>query len=214
MTDSATDGRVQKGNETRRMIVARTVQIASIEGLSGLSLGRLATDLGVSKSGVFALFGSKEELQLATVRAAQAIYIQKVIEPALETPSGIARVYRLCECWLEYSRTRVFPGGCFFFAANSEFDAQPGRIRDELAKSSLAWERTVEGMLEIARAVGEINSDTDVAQVAFELISFMEAANAGSLLHDEPVAPYRRASRAILHRLRTVATDPTLLPSP
>ena len=209
MTDPVTDGRIQKGNETRKLILERTVQIASAEGLGGLSIGRLATDLSISKSGVFALFGSKEELQLATVRAAQRIFFQQVVEPALQAPRGLARVLRLCEVWLDYSRTRVFSGGCFFYSASAEFDAQPGRVRDELARAGAAWERTVVGMLESARTLGELRSDADSAQTAFELISFMEAANANSVLHDDDT-PYDRAARAIRRRLAAAAEGVSL----
>src|SRR5436309_1436787 len=95
------------------------VQIASVEGLENLSLGRLATDLNISKSGVFALFGSKDELQLATIRAANSIYVEYIIKPVRKLPPGIVQVWRLCERWLTYSRTRVFPGGCFFFAVSA-----------------------------------------------------------------------------------------------
>ncbi|GAA1970766.1 TetR/AcrR family transcriptional regulator [Kitasatospora viridis] len=206
MTVSPTDGRVQKGNETRRLILARTVQIASVEGLNSLSLGRLAADLGISKSGVFALFGSKEELQLATVRAARTVFLDVVVHPALRTPAGLGRVLALCEGWLEYSRTRVFPGGCFFFAVSCEFNSQPGRIRDELAVLSLAWERTVHELLERARELGEVRPEVDLGQLSFELISFMETANANSLMYDSE-QPYQRARTAIRQLLAAAATS-------
>ncbi|MFE9427088.1 TetR/AcrR family transcriptional regulator [Kitasatospora sp. NPDC006697] len=206
MTVSSTDGRVQKGNETRRLILARTVQIASVEGLNSLSLGRLAADLGISKSGVFALFGSKEELQLATVRAAKAIFLETVVAPALRVRAGVGRVQALCEGWLAYSQTRVFPGGCFFFAVSSEFNSQPGRIRDELAGLSLAWERTIQELLETARELGEVRPEVDLAQLSFELISFMETANANSLMYDSEL-PYQRARTAVRHLLRAASTE-------
>ena len=206
-----TDGRIQKGNETRKLVLERTVQIASAEGLGGLSLGRLATELSISKSGVFALFGSKEELQLATVRAARRIFVQQVVEPALQAPQGLARVLRLCGNWLEYSRTRVFSGGCFFYSVSAEFDAQAGRVRDEIARSGSAWEQVVVDMLESARVLGELRDDIDVRQVGFELISFMESANANSVLHDDEV-PYARATRAIRLRLAEAAAEGVSLP--
>jgi AcrR family transcriptional regulator len=211
-TDDSTDGRVQKGNETRRLVLARAVSIASVEGLGGLSLGRLATELSLSKSGVFALFGSKEELQLATVRAAQRIYRDTVVEPVRRLPAGVGQLWELALRWLDYSRSRVFAGGCFFYAVGAEFDAQPGRVRDVLAESSRRWHRTVLELLESARTVGQLRADADLEQLAFELISFLEYANAMSLLHEDE-APYARARRSVLLLLRSEAVDESLLPA-
>lgn len=208
----STDGRVQKGNETRRLVLARAVSIASVEGLGGLSLGRLATELSLSKSGVFALFGSKEELQLATVRAAQRIYRDTVIEPVYRRPAGVGQLWELAERWLEYSRGRVFAGGCFFYAVGAEFDAQPGRVRDVLAEGSRRWHRIVLDLFEAARSAGQLHRDADLEQLAFELVSFLEYANAMSLLHEDEV-PYARARRAVLLLLRSEAVDESLLPS-
>ncbi|GAA1992130.1 TetR/AcrR family transcriptional regulator [Kitasatospora viridis] len=212
MTDPTTDGRVQKGNETRRLVLSRAVAIASVEGLGGLSLGRLATELELSKSGVFALFGSKEELQLATVRAAQRIYWDAVLAPVQQLPVGVGRIWALAEQWLEYSRTRVFPGGCFFYAVGAEFDAQPGRVRDALAEASLAWHRIVLDELVAARAAGELREDADLDQLAFELTSYLEMANALSLLHGDET-PYQRARRSVLLLLRSEARDETQVPA-
>jgi AcrR family transcriptional regulator len=211
MVGPTTDGRVQKGNETRRLVLARAVRIASVEGLGGLSLGRLATELELSKSGVFALFGSKEELQLATVRAAQRIYRDTVIDPVLRVPPGLGQLWALAETWLEYSRTRVFAGGCFFYAVGAEFDAQPGRIRDELADCGRIWHGIVRDLFEAARQAGELRPDSDLEQLAFELLAFLEYANALSLLHGSD-APYARASRSVLLLLRSEAVDEALLP--
>ncbi|MEV4109745.1 TetR/AcrR family transcriptional regulator [Nonomuraea sp. NPDC049695] len=188
------------------MILRRAADIASRDGLEGLSIGRLATDLGVSKSGLFGYFGSKEELQLATIRAAAAVYVEEVVQPALTVPPGLGRVRRLCENWLSYSQRRVFPGGCFFFAVNAEFDARPGRVRDAAAAASLDWTRFVARAVDDARQLGELAGDTDPDQLAFELIAFMETANALSLLHDDPNA-YKRARTAIRRCLDTASTN-------
>ncbi|MGW0334168.1 TetR/AcrR family transcriptional regulator [Streptomyces sp. NPDC003011] len=211
MTDQSTDGRVRRGNATRRIILARAVDIASVEGLEGLSLGRIATDLSLSKSGVFALFGSKEELQLATIHAAQEIYAEHVITPAMKLPPGVGQVWGLCENWLRYSENRVFRGGCFFYGVSAEFDARPGRVREELAGAGRGWLRIVTSTIESARAVGSIRADTDSAQLAFEISAFLESANAISLLHEDE-GIYRRAGVAILRLLRAEATDPAGLP--
>lgn len=207
MNEPHTDGRVRRGNETRRTILSRAVEIASVEGLGGLSIGRLATELELSKSGVFALFGSKEELQLATVRAAKEIYRSVVIEPALQTPPGLGRVWRLCELWLDYSRTRVFPGGCFFFGVSAEFDAQTGRVHDELSEAGLAWTRLVTRCIEEADAAGDLHRGTDPDQLAFEVIALLEAANAVSVLQGGDES-YGRASTAILRLLRAAGAVP------
>lgn len=212
MGEARPDGRVERGNQTRQLVLARAVQVASTEGLDGLSLGRLATELKLSKSGVFALFGSKEELQLATVRAAVTIFVDHVLTPTRAVGPGLGRVWRMCESWLTYSRTRVFRGGCFFYATIAEFDSRKGKVHDALAATQTGWVTFVEETLEEARVRGELAADTDISQLAFELIAFMELANAESVLHDN--APgYTKATRAILGRLRTVATDPVALPS-
>ncbi|MFF1462885.1 TetR/AcrR family transcriptional regulator [Streptomyces sp. NPDC058330] len=212
MGEARPDGRVERGNQTRQLVLARAVQVASTQGLDGLSLGRLATELKLSKSGVFALFGSKEELQLATVRTAVAIFVDHVLTPTRAVDPGLGRVWRMCESWLTYSRTRVFRGGCFFYATIAEFDSRKGKVHDALAATQTGWVTFVEETLEEARVRGELAADTDVSQLAFELIAFMELANAESVLHDN--APgYTKATTAILGRLRGVVTDPALLPA-
>ncbi len=159
----------------------------------------------MSKSGLFGYFGSKEELQLATVRIAAGVYLDEVVRPALAVPPGLARVRRLGENWLSSSQRRIFPGGCFFFAVTAEFDARPGRVRDAVAAASLDWRRLVARTIEDARQLGELSAGTDADQLAFELIAFMETANATSLLHGEDVEPYERARTAINTRLAAAA---------
>ncbi|MET7305411.1 TetR/AcrR family transcriptional regulator [Embleya sp. NPDC005575] len=210
MSTSPTDGRVRKGDRTRQAIVRRAADIASVEGLEGLSIGRLAGDLEISKSGVFAHFGSKEELQLAAIGAAVDIYIEHVVTPALAAPAGLIRLWRLTEGWIAYSRDRVFPGGCFFFNASAEFDARPGRVRDALAGAWRGWRELLTTEVEAAKAIGEAPADLDAAQLVFELIAFLETANGISMLHDDTSA-YTRAGAAIRTRLLDAATDPTAL---
>ncbi|MFE2750489.1 TetR/AcrR family transcriptional regulator [Actinosynnema sp. NPDC059335] len=195
------DGRVERGEQTRRQILRRAAEIASVEGLEGLSIGRLATELRVSKSGVFAHFGSKEELQLATVRAAAAIFAAEVVEPALVAPPGLDRLERLLDGWLAYSERRTFPGGCFFYAVQAEFDARPGRVRDSIARYGAEWHAYVRDTI---AATGSV---ADPDQLAFELIAFLELANARSVLHDDPHA-YERARAAVRARLDQVAAAP------
>ncbi|MFE1289837.1 TetR/AcrR family transcriptional regulator [Streptomyces sp. NPDC058751] len=205
------DGRLERGDRTRRSVLRRTVDIASVEGLEALSTGRLATELGLSKSGVFALFGSKQELQLATVREAGRIFAERVIRPSEQVPAGAERVGRLCESWLEYSRGRVFPGGCFFYGVIAEFDARSGPVHDAVVSAHRAWTVLMERTIDEARTGGDLRADTDVPQLAFELIALMEAANAVSVLHDEETA-YHRARAAITNRLRSASAEGTSAP--
>ncbi|GAA5168521.1 TetR/AcrR family transcriptional regulator [Pseudonocardia eucalypti] len=198
-----------RNEQARRDILRTAADLASVDGLDGLTLGRLSTTLGLSKSGLFGYFGSKEELQLATVRRATEVILDEVITPALRIPPGVERVRALCARWLDYSRTRVFPGGCFFFAVMAEFDARPGPLREALAEGSRAWTGLITSSIAEAVELGELAEDTDPAQLAFELIAFMENANSVSLLQDDADA-YRRAERAIGNRLggrRSVITD-------
>ncbi|MFE2213511.1 TetR/AcrR family transcriptional regulator [Streptomyces canus] len=196
------DGRVERGNRTRRAVLRRAVDIASVEGLEALSVGRLAGELELSKSGVFALFGSKQELQLATVRAASRIFVAEVLEPVSEAAEGVERLRGLCEGWLRYSEERVFPGGCFFYGVMAEFDAREGPVHDALVEAQHVWLAELERCAERGRAAGELSADTDPAQLAFEVVALMETANAMSLLHGE-ATPYVRARRGIASRLRT-----------
>ncbi|WP_316774473.1 TetR/AcrR family transcriptional regulator [Streptomyces sasae] len=211
MSTPRVDGRVERGNRTRQSVLDRTVRIASVEGLEALSVGRLATELGLSKSGVFALFGSKEELQLATVREAGRIFTERVIRPLAADPAGVLRVWRLCEGWLEYSRGRVFPGGCFFYEVIAEFDARSGPVHDAVVRAQRDWSAHVERTVADARDAGELHAGVDVPQLAFELVALMETANGVAVLHGEETA-YRRARVGIAARLRAVAADPARVP--
>ncbi|MFC8506531.1 TetR/AcrR family transcriptional regulator [Streptomyces sp. NPDC057411] len=216
-----TDGRVERGNQTRRLVLGRTMDIASVEGLEGLSLGRIATELKQSKSGVFARFGSKEELQLATVRAAAAVIARRVVTPPAELPPGPGKVWALCRNWLDYSAERVFAGGCFFSAVSAEFDARTGPVHDAVSAEFDArtgpvhdavsaarreWIAYVERTIEEAREAGGLVEDADAGQLAFEIIALRESANAHSVLLADPAA-YERAARGIARRLRAEATD-------
>jgi AcrR family transcriptional regulator len=123
--DEVADRRRERGRRTRESILDAAVDLASVEGLDGLTIGRLASALGMSKSGLFAHFGSKEELQLATIEAASEIYIREVIAPARDAERGLPRLVALMDHWLDYLRREVFKGGCFFDAARSEYDSRP-----------------------------------------------------------------------------------------
>ena len=199
-----TDGRLLRGEHTRRLILDRAMQIASVDGLDGLSIGRLASELEVSKSGVFTHFGAKEELQLATVRAAAEVFVEQVIHPADQVPPGLSRVWRLCTARLDYLRQPPFLGGCFFYAAAAEFDAKPGRVRDAIATGLRRWRRR--HAVDIAEAIelGEIVEGTDPDQLAFELDSLIRGGGADALMFDDP-SYFDRTRTALLRRLNDVA---------
>jgi AcrR family transcriptional regulator len=201
------DGRRLRGDRTRRAILSTAVNVASVEGLEGLSIGRLASELGMSKSGLFAHFGSKEELQIATVRAAAAIFVQRVIRGAVEDHEpGIVRLQLLLDRWLDYIERGTFAGGCFFAAARAEMDGRPGPVRDALASQMAGWADLLAGYARDAVARGELRADTDPEQLAFELDALGTAANAGWQLH-ENAAVVDRGRRALRRRLEAEATE-------
>jgi len=200
-----TDGRLARGERTRAAVLQRAADIASIEGLDGLSIGQLAADLAVSKAGVFAHFGSKEQLQLATIRAAVDRFTDEVVAPALDVPDGLDRLVALCERWLAYTRSGPFPGGCFFFNVAAEYDAKPGPVRDEIAAARRAWLGAYESVVASAQRRGEVDAGIDPADLAFELDALGMAANLHARLCDDPTA-HDRARSAMFARLRAAAT--------
>lgn len=204
------DGRKARGDESRRAVLARAINIASVQGLDGLSIGRLANEVSASKSGVAALFGSKEQLQLATIEAASSVFTASVIEPARAHPRGLSRVCALVQLWLDYSSNRVFEGGCFFLAASVELDSKPGPVRDGLIRALDDWDGYLAAAIGHAMEQGELPGLTDAAQLAFEIKAFFDEANTRSLLQDSSV-PYTRARTAITARLLALGADPAVL---
>ncbi|GAA1119749.1 TetR/AcrR family transcriptional regulator [Kribbella jejuensis] len=203
------DGRLVRGDQTRRAVLRRSVDIASVDGLEGLSIGRLAADLGISKSGLFAHFGSKEELQLATIRAARRIYADTVVTPAFEVEPGLGRVWALSACWLEYSRQRVFPGGCFFQKVSHEYAGREGAVHDALLEVHWEWMKLLEDVVQAAIDRGELTGDAK--QLAFDLNAYYEAANFASLLQGD-LAGYDQARQAIRTRLESAVVPGTPTP--
>ena len=211
LTDAAgaadhADGRRLRGDASRRVILAAAGDLASIEGLDQLSIGRIAQAAGLSKSNVATLFGSKERLQLATVEAARERFIDTVIEPARMHPRGLGRVLALVDHWITYSRDRVFPGGCFFAEAAVDFDAKPGPVRDAVAAILREWGGYLAATLQHAHDAGELPDLDDAKQASFEFSAMLELANRDSLLTGRNAA-YRRARRGIASRLRAAGGD-------
>lgn len=193
-----------KGELTRRAILGEAVQLASVQGLEGLSIGQLAEATGMSKAGLFGHFGSKEDLQLATVQAARSIFIDQVVAPSLEAPEGLPRLVALCRHWLDYAEREVFRGGCFFSSAASEFDGRPGPVRDLIAAIMEEWMAALERMGREAQELGHLQKQADIKQLAFELQALMSGANSAFQLHRNPTA-FRRARTAVRDRLKAFA---------
>ena len=197
--------RAPKGARTRESILRVAVNLASVEGLEGLTIGRLADELNMSKSGLFAHFGSKEELQLATVETARQIFIEHVIQPALKKAEGMPRLWALCTSWLGHVEARIFDGGCFFTAASFEFDSRPGPVRDAIVAAMKKWLRTLSRAVEEAKKAGHVKAGVDPERFAFEIYSLAIGGHWGSQLFSDGLALDKMRS-TILGRLRAVAT--------
>jgi AcrR family transcriptional regulator len=205
------DGRIVRGERTRRAILQHAVHLASADGLEGLSLARLGAELDISKSGVFAHFGSKEDLQLATVRAAAGLYADRIVVPALQAPAGLAQLWRLCTLRLDFYQRRDLPGGCFFMAVGAEVASRPGPVRDEVARLQTQWAGVHMTALKEAVNGGELAADADLDQLWFELDALANRAVLDQQLLDCG-AGVARARRGILDRLRSASTRPSELP--
>jgi AcrR family transcriptional regulator len=196
------DGRRRRGNRTRESILQAAADLASVEGLEGLTIGRLATALGMSKSGLFAHFGSKEELQLATIEAARRRFVDHVIRPSRPLPRGRSRLEAMLADLLAYYRSETFPGGCFFHNVKAEFDSRPdspvravmaGEVRDFLGFLEREVRKTQEA--------GELDPSLDPQQLAFELDALGSAANSQFQILEDPTV-FDRADLGMRRSLR------------
>ncbi len=174
------------GERTYAAIIETAMAVASVEGLGGLTIGRLAEKLGMSKSGVYAHFKSKERLQLDTIEAARQVFFREVIEPAMSQPEGLAQLRGLCDAFLSYVERQVFPGGCFFAGLLGEFDAQPGTLHQQVAADHTSWLEVLVATAGAGQQRGELHPEADVEQLAFELDASMELGNYLYLLYREP----------------------------
>ena len=188
------DGRRARGEISRRAIMSLAVDLASVDGLEGLTIGSLALKAQMSKGGIVALFGTKEQLQLATVAAAKEIFVASVVEPTLAVASGLARLRALADNWLRYSESRVFAGGCFFAAAGAELGSRRGPVRDAVAAATIEWQQFVRHTTQ--RAIDREELEADAPQLAFEITALLDSANDLSLLLDSS-EPYARARTAL-----------------
>ncbi len=195
-----------KGQKTKETILEKAVDLASVEGLEGLTVGRLAKEMQMSKSGLFGHFGSKEDLQLATISKAREIFIERVIQPARDgAEPGLLRLWHLCDLWLQYMEDEVFAGGCFYIAASAEFDGRPGAVRDTVAHDMQVWLDYLRIQIEKTQAAQEISADIDPQQLAYEINAFYMGANWKLQLYNDLTAA-NRSRIAILNRLKAAAT--------
>ena len=177
--------------DTRDVILERTIELASRVGLTGLSIGSLALHLDRSKSTVFNHFGSKESLQLAVLRHAAQELIREVIRPAWSEPDGLTRLERLFDRWLVWDARGAYPGGCIFVATATEFDDQPGPVRQRLVRLCLGWRHLVYGRVEAAINAGTLRPDTDRDQFLHDLHGIMLGYHHASRLYHDPLAQQR-----------------------
>lgn len=199
------DKRKLRGATAREAILSAAVDTASVEGLEGLTIGRLSQKVGMSKSGLFAHFGSKQELQLAAIECARAIFLEKVVAPSEAQPEGLPRLYAMESSWIDYVQDSTFSGGCFFAAASAEFDGRPGPIRERIASLTQYWRKLLETEAARARELGHIDQETDPALLAFQLHAFLQEANwAYQLLGDRMAFEQARAAtQGLLRRFAT-----------
>jgi AcrR family transcriptional regulator len=193
-----------KGARTRDSILDEAARLATVEGLDRLSIGQLAEATGMSKSGLYAHFGSKEMLQLATIERAREIFVEEVIRPALAEARGNRRLIALCDAFLSHVERKVFPGGCFFSAAAVEVGSRKGRIHDVIARNQGWWLELLQRLVREAQEAGELSAEVDPAQLAFELHALVVGANNGWILRGDS-AVLEQARRAVRERVERAA---------
>lgn len=185
------------GARTRAAILRTAAELATVEGLEGLTIGGLASAIGMSKSGLYAHFGSKEDLQLATIGHARQVFHEAVVSPALERATASERLLALADNYLEHLRVRVFPGGCFFAGAALEMGTRPGAVRDQVAAFQGELSRLIMELVGAAQADGQLVGE-DPRLLAFEVNAVFLAASASFVLTDDP--RMLDVARTVLHR--------------
>jgi AcrR family transcriptional regulator len=191
----------EDGIRTRKAILREAVSLATIEGLEGLSIGELAKALGISKSGLYAHFGSKEGLQLATIDEAERLFNLEVIDPSMDVPGdGLPRLLAVCDRYFEHLRRHTFPGGCFFASAVLEMGTRPGPVKDRLRAFQQRFSGLILRYAQQAQALGQLPAGEDITLLAFELNGIILAANANFVMTDDP-ATLSIAQRAVHWRL-------------
>jgi AcrR family transcriptional regulator len=201
-----------KGQQTKAAIVDAALGLASQVGLEGLSIGAIAELMSMSKSGVFAHFGSREELQIAVVREYARRFEDEVFRPALDRPRGLPRVRTLFERWMQRTSDEA-EAGCLYISGAVEFDDRPGPVRDALLDTLRAWQDAVRRALELAVEAGHLSADTDPAQLAFEIHGLILALHFEARFLRQPSAG-QRARRGFERLLADRIPQPDHVPSP
>jgi AcrR family transcriptional regulator len=206
VTPTQTPVRKQRsdGARSRDTILREAAQLATVEGIDGLSISRLADAVGMSKSGLFAHFGSKQELQLATIEKAVELFNELVLDPANAAPTGHERLELLGELFFQHVENRVYPGGCFFSSVAAELDTRSGPVRDRAVECVNAWLGQLETAAATAQSEGSVSATEDPDQLAFELDAILLLANARFVAAPE-TKPMDRARRAYANRLAAAA---------
>ena len=195
------------GERSRSAILREAAKLSTVEGINGLSIGRLAEAVGMSKSGLFAHFGSKEELQLATIETARGIFDEVVIQPSLGAPSALERLRQLMENFLRHVEDKVYPGGCFYVSVGAELGAQSGPVRDAALRLSGEWMQLIVQTIGEAQAEGGIAAAEDAVQLGFELTGSLLLGNT-QFVATQDSAAIDRARRAVDRRLEEALTLP------
>ena len=203
---AASPARTAHGDRTHREILSKAADLASSQGLEGLTIGSLAKALDMSKSGLFAHFGSKQELQLAVVDTAAVVFAEKVVAPSLEAPGGVVRLYALLDAWVGYVESKVFSGGCFWAAVASEFDGRPGVVRDRIVELSNGYAEWMKNEIQRARHRGQLRASVDASQLTFQFHAYVHGYNWASQLHGDHDAA-SRARLAIRRCIEDAATQ-------
>jgi AcrR family transcriptional regulator len=176
------------GERTREAIVREAVSLATLDGLEGLSIGDLAHALDMSKSGIYAHFGSKQDLQLATIDEADRIFRTEVIEPALGAPPGVGQLVAVCDAFFDYLARRTFPGGCFFAGAVLEMGSRPGPVKEQIGAFQDGFADLIRRFVVTALDRHELPDDESPDALTFELGGIILAANTSFVLHQDPAA--------------------------
>ncbi len=190
----------EDGVRTRKAILHEAVSLATVEGLEGLSIGGLAKALGISKSGLYAHFGSKQELQLATIEEADRVFHLEVIDPALAAPEGLPRLIGVCDYFFDHLQRQTFPGGCFFAGAILEMGTRPGPVKERIGAFQLSFVGLILEFALKAQELGELPDGEDITLLVFELNGIILAANASFVMSNDP-AMLEMARRAVRRRL-------------
>lgn len=203
---TATQARRQRadGERSRQTILRAAANLATVDGLDGISIGNLAAHIGMSKSGLYAHFGSKLELQLATVETAREIFGDEVVKPSQAIADPLKRLQALLDGFLSHLERHVFPGGCFFASTTAEFDTRTGPVRERIAAIQQEWVDRIASLIREAQAAGSLSASEDPSQLAFELHAYLLMGNNGFVLYED--AEYlHRARTAIAGRLARAA---------